>query len=671
MRKLLVALLLVAALAVGGYFGVTAYAQNEAERQVTALFGNLEAGGLKASRGPVRFDLFARTLDLADITLAAADGSGTTSIGRITARGFSPPANGRIKVARIEIADVAFNGPSPFYAGVTTGYGIPQIVIEDYEGPESVVASSSEPAQLLLSFLESASATAISAPSVLITTEAKLGDNTISTRFGYGAARLSGIAGGRIADVQIGPSTFSYKEPGAKPGNAVDGEIGRTTIKGMDIGAMIALGDPRRRAAETSFRTLYESIEGDDYKASFDNGFTQQWRKITFGKIAVRPAALPIDQISTSFQRLEEAEAKGERTSPAEVANLLDALAGLYGGIEFGGIVIDDMRLQQPGKMDTTLKALRVGDMAGGRFSLITLEGLSGKATDGKTLKLDRFALTGLNPGEMMQLTAEAASAPAALNTPQNALGAFRLMEGMEFAGLEMGADSTPGETMKVDSFQLSWGDYAGPMPQKIASSLRMSGPTAQFAEDQQAFAALADLGIKQLNLNFTGAIDFDEARKTMVATPFVAIGDAFSMSGRLALAGIDGSFYLAKDDAEALQNLLAVKFEGLEITLTDAGIYQMKLKRMAEDQGATPEATQEMVVGFAQIFAEQATSEHPELEPVSKAILDFLGGPKGTLTLKITPKGELPLATLLQATRGGDAEAALDLVNIEATTSR
>lgn len=670
MRKLLIAVFVLAVVGVGGYFGVNAYAQKEAEQQIGTLFGNLEAGGLKATHGPVGFDLFGRRLDIAGIDLVAPDGGGTTSIGRVKATGLSLPSNGRMKVGRIEIADIAFDGPNPVSVAVKASYRIPLIVIEDYEGPESFSASTSEPWQLLLSFLEAASAREVSAPSVSATTQAGEGDTASSTSVAYGAMRLSGIAGGKIATMQIEPSTFTIKTTAVAGGSAT-GEIGRMSAKGMDIGATIALGDAGRRAAGTTFRTLYESIEADGYKAKFDNGLTQDWKKITVGKVAVRPAALPVDQLRASLRQLDELETKGEKATPAENAALFEAMAGAYGAFELGDISIEDMALQMPDKADVSMKAMRIGAMKGGRFEAFTIDGLSVKGQGEGSFKLDHFALNGLNAQELMQLCADAVSDPAVVNKPQTALAAFRLLAGIDVAGLEAQAADAPDELTRIENFQFNWSDFAGPIPQKIASSVRMSAPTEKLAEKEPVFSMLADAGLPRIDLAFDGAINLNAADKTLTANPSLRIADAFSATYNISLAGIDPAFFQAQSAAEVADKLLAVNFAGLEVTLTDAGIYQMQMKRMADEQGATPEATQEMVVGFAQIIGEQIATDHPELEPATKAVLDFLSAPKGKLTIRITPKNTLPIVALLQAANGGDPAAALDLVNIEATSSR
>lgn len=672
MRKFVIAALIVAVVGVAGYFGLDAYARGEAERQVATVFTNIEAGGVKADHGKVDFNLFARRLDIAGIKLAAPDGGGTTTIARVTASGFSPPSDGRVKAARIEIADIAFEGPNPLLPNQQVTYRIPLITIEDYEGPERIDTAGAEPWQLLLSFLEGASASTVSLASFNVGTRAGTDDATTTTDMVYGATRLVDIAGGRIATVTVEPSTFTTEAGGKALAHSGSGEIGRMSFTGMDIAAAIALGDAGRRAAQTSFRTLYDGIEIDGYKSTSGDGTIEHIKKITLGKVAVRPAAVPVDQFSAFVRRIQEERAKGETISPDVISNGLDTLTGLYGAVEFGPITVEDATMQRPGVVDSALKALRIGAMKNGRFDSIALEGFaSATPAPGKTVTIDRFALLGLNFAELMQLSAEIINDPDFVHTPAYTLGLLRILDGIEATGITVQGEGTPDDSTSITTFQFDLSEREGPIPRKFTSSLRMSGSTEQLAADAPMLSLLADSGMKRFDLDLGLTLSFDDATRTLTVATTGKVADAFSGSYTLRLSGLDDAVLLAEDDTAALQNVLGVEFAGAEFTLTDAGIYQMQLKKMAADQDATPEAVQEMVVGFAQIIGGQVTGEHPELTDASKAIIDFLSAPKGTLSLKITPKGSVPATTLVKAIESEDPASALELVGVEATTSR
>src|SRR5947207_103352 len=107
MKKLLLGVVVLAVLAVGGYFGASFWAQARAEKEVEAAFGDMRASGMTATHGAVSFDLLKRTLVVADVALETKTVPVMkTRIGRVTAAGISPPSEGRVSVDRLALADV-------------------------------------------------------------------------------------------------------------------------------------------------------------------------------------------------------------------------------------------------------------------------------------------------------------------------------------------------------------------------------------------------------------------------------------------------------------------------------------------------------------------------------------------------------------------------------------
>src|SRR3954454_19032319 len=111
MVKILAGLLAAAAIAVAGYFGFQFYTQQRVASEVEAAFAGIRAGGAKASHGRVSFDLWNRSITIADIT-----GESTTQppvnvkVGRLTATGVSQPDASRFSAERIEATDVEVEG---------------------------------------------------------------------------------------------------------------------------------------------------------------------------------------------------------------------------------------------------------------------------------------------------------------------------------------------------------------------------------------------------------------------------------------------------------------------------------------------------------------------------------------------------------------------------------
>ena len=67
MVKVLLGLLAAALIAVAGFFGFQFYVQSQVAGEVEAAFAAVRESGAKASHGRVGFDLWSRTITIADI----------------------------------------------------------------------------------------------------------------------------------------------------------------------------------------------------------------------------------------------------------------------------------------------------------------------------------------------------------------------------------------------------------------------------------------------------------------------------------------------------------------------------------------------------------------------------------------------------------------------------
>src|SRR6267154_11089 len=136
MVKILGAVLAAVVIAVVGYFGFEFYVQQRVAGDVEAAFAGVRASGAKASHGKVSFDLWSRTIAIADISgESAAQPPVSVKIGRFTAAGVSQAEAGRFSADRIEATDVDFAGGMAAKLPLKFTYKAPRIEIVNYAGP--------------------------------------------------------------------------------------------------------------------------------------------------------------------------------------------------------------------------------------------------------------------------------------------------------------------------------------------------------------------------------------------------------------------------------------------------------------------------------------------------------------------------------------------------------
>jgi hypothetical protein len=668
MRKILVAILVLAVIAVGGYFGVNAYAQNEAERQVATIFQNIEASGIKARHGPVAFDLMSRGVTVSDIALTYEDGTSTTTIGRITAAGLGQVGANRVKADRVEIADFSYDGPIMAGSEIKVNYRVPLIAVAQYDGPTQITVSGSDAGQVARAFILAAAAKRITLPSMTTVMTIGTDKNAIRQETTSGITVLDELSRGKVARATFEPSTLSSTGPEQ---HTYSGKMGKISAEAIDLAASLGLFEPQSEGGGGKFQPILGVVTIDSFTRDYSDGRHRQTGTMSVSDLSVKASRLRISELMTLDGQLLERERRGQKPDLAELSDGSQVVADVIDAIQFTSFDYSDIENTDANGAKTSLKKLSIGKTVDGRIESFVLDGLAITMPDINPVKIDRFAIDGLKFGQMMRFGAalfDRGFAPA--STRAERLQPLQFLDGIEIGGLEAAIGPSPDDVVKVDTFQLSWGNFIGPLPSKTAATIRMSGPIDQLSE-KELFSLLAENGATRANLAFDGGMNWNEADKTITAAPlFVEVDNAFSASAKVTLTGVDKASFFSADQAEALKGALASNLGSVDITLSDAGIYAMKLKQVAEDQGATPEAVQQMTVGIAQIFAQQLISERPELERPAAAIIDFLSAPKGRLVLKITPKTSLPLITVVQAANN-DVMSLLDEVNIEATVSR
>src|SRR6185436_18188588 len=136
MVKILAGLVAAIVIAAGGYFGLEFYLQQRVASEVDTAFADLRATGAKATHGKVSFDLWSRTITVADIFgESAAQPPVSLKIGRYVAAGVSQPEAGRFAADRIDASDVEISGTMAVQAELNFSYRAPRVEVVSYAGP--------------------------------------------------------------------------------------------------------------------------------------------------------------------------------------------------------------------------------------------------------------------------------------------------------------------------------------------------------------------------------------------------------------------------------------------------------------------------------------------------------------------------------------------------------
>lgn len=661
MRKpLVIALVVLLVAGVGGYFGFHLLVDHLARRQVETLFANLRANGVEAQGRDATYDVFSGRFEIRDLSFAAP-GQGTLKIASFLATGTERPSPKRLFAKQVEISDLSYEGPLPLAPAVEASYRAPHITIDALEIPSTQPAGT-RPWQIALDLLEQTSADRISIPESLVITSTGTGSSRIETDVTHGATTLEKLLAGRIAKATVEPSRFTI---GGAPANAATGKVGRVSVETIDVAALLTLLDPERRLADDQFRTVYGSVNVDGYEVTADARMRQRWGAIDIRDVAIRPSIIPAEDLLALGNRLRAATAKGEAPSPDMVAQSLRGLAAAYDGIRLGSVVLKDMSVRDEDGNKAELATLTMGPLDGGRLESLAVDRLKGTDADGKVFRLDKLKIGGLRPGTLLELGADATDDPHSTQDLSWIMRLFGVIGSFELVGAEAPA-SSGGAPVVVDKLGLSWQGEPDAFPTHIAATLRVSGPTSAFPRDNSLFALVPD-GMTRASVALDVGGEWNESQSTLTLAPLYAeVSDAFALSLRIKLRDVDDSVFSAQPD-EALAGAAAASLDSVEITVSDAGIYERKLEEAAKEQGMEPEAIRQLLAGFAELLFSSTVADRPELEPATQAFVSFLQKPLGTLALKVTPRGDsLPLGAIAETLESDEPLTLVDELNVE-----
>jgi hypothetical protein len=667
MVKILVGLLVAIAVAVGGYFGFEAYMQRQIAGEVEAAFAAVRANGAKAAHGAVHFDLWRRTITVADISgESAVQPPLSVKIGRFTASGVSQPTAGRFAADRIDAANVEVAGTMGAQAGLRIAYQAPRIEITDYAGPAGPLRPLTSAAAVDIYRFALEHFAAVSAKSAVIpTVTATMTPAGSSPVAGTGDYIYSGIALRDIKDGKIASSTvervnFTAAITTAGKTEKFTGEVANLAAHDFDAASTAVILDPAH-AKDDKYYRAYRQMTAGAYTASFEKGLRMRLDGVTVDDVGVRPSKL---QFPDLMAIVEAAPSPGTTPTPEQMRDLLGRVAGIYEGIRIGGAELRGFSMETP-EGAFKIAAIRLANLENGKIATFAIEGLDAKAPQGP-VKIGRFALKSLDVANLMRVSAQM-SATRQNPSADQLVALLLLLEGAEVADLVAPYKDTA-KPVNIGTLNMSWGQFVGPVPTRARVTLKMSGPVDM--SDPDPFKMLAAAGIANATVNFDlGAAWAENARTFSVEPAAVEIGNVFTVAARMTLANVAREAFSLNPLQAAI---MAAQIEAgpVEIALRDTGGLDLMIAQHARQQNITREAARRAVVDGIRESAMKMAAINPDVMALAGVLTRFIENPRGTLNIKLTPRGKVSAMQLLEAMKTSPV-AALARFQVEATTGR
>jgi hypothetical protein len=653
MVKILMGLAAVVVIAAGGFFGFEFYTQHRVARDVDAAFEQMRAGGGKASHGKVSFDLKSRTLRIDDIaTESATQPPLRMKIASVTASGVGQPDPARFSADTIEASDIEIGAN---IGGPTDGkltYKMPRVVVKDYSGPTSMPPppASKSIIDAYRSGLEqfaAVSAASVSAPSIAGAIDFGA---AMSGEFIYSGVALRDIKGGKIAAMQVERANFTVNTQHAGKPDKMTGEIANLASRDFDAAALAAILDPQK-ANDDRYYSFYGTTTAGPYTAISAQGLRMRIDQMTLDGVGARPSRL---QLPALFAIIQAAP------TPAQTREMIDKMAALYEGMRIGTAEMRGLSAETP-QGPFKLQAIRF-NLEDGKIGEFAVEALDTRTPNGP-FKLGRFALKSLDIANFMRISAQFAD-PARPPTPELIAGLFPLIQGIEVKGVTAPFKNT-GRLVNLDSFDVSWGQFVGPIPSKARLTAKLTMPVDAADPSTKALVAA---GLDTLAADGDIGAEWTEtARSFVVDVPKLEIGGLLKASARIALANVPRQVFSA-NAAQAIGAAAQIEAGAIELTVRDLGSVDVGVVQYARAQNVSRDVARKAIVDSIMATSQDVATANPDATSAVQALARFIDSPGQTLVIKLTPLGKVPALQLFQALKT-DPLLALAQFRIEAST--
>jgi len=423
----------------------------------------------------------------------------------------------------------------------------------------------------------------------------------------------------------------------------------------FDAASAAIILDPAKANDDRYYRA-YRRLTAGAYTITSDKGPRVYLDGMSFDDIGVWPSRLQLPALMALLSP------PGTTPTPAQTRDLLNKLAGIYEGVHIGHAEVRGIAVDTP-EGPFKLAVIRF-NLENGKIGEFALEGLDAKSPKGP-VKVGRFALKSFDVANLLRMSARF-STPGQPPTPDQALGLLLLLEGAEIKDFVAPyKDSTA--PVNVENFSLDWGQFVGPIPSKARLIAKMTAP---IDVADPALKPLVAAGINSAAINVDFGAAWTEGARTFALEPVkLELGGVLAASARVSLANVPREVF-STNPLQAAVMAAQIEAGTVEITLRDIGGVDLLVAQFARTQNLDPAAARRAVIESIKANGAAMARTNPDANAIADALVAFVENPRGTLTVKLTPRGKVPAMQLVPALQSNPL-AALAWFQVEASTGR
>ncbi|MBB6307772.1 hypothetical protein [Xanthobacter tagetidis] len=650
-KKLAIGLVAVVLLGVAGYFGVRFFGDRTARAEVERAFEEIRRRGGVAQFAEASVDPAARSIVLTGVALGGADA--TVKIARLTATGAQPPRDNYAEAETLDLegVEITLSGPAAF--GGTLVYAIPKVMIDRYRGPVVPLAAPAGEAgpfgaaRFALRQFAATSAAKVTIPSLTLRQQpAKAG--AVPVELAYEGIAAEQIAAGKVRSLLVDKLRFSGPDEVPVEGSPQDaaptggarqtGELSGIVAARLDTAPFLAVLTGTAPGKEPDdYQAIYGKVVTGPYRVKHHDGSTAGADSLLLEHVGIKPSAIALDRLL----ELDALTRKGPDLSVAELSALVEETRRIIDGLAFRTFSMTGLSATSKGET-VRIAAVRLDGFAAGVLDAFELEGLDGTDADKRPVKAAQFVVRRLDLKALADLAREA-DAP----TPMAALGLFKVVSGIEAAGVEVpyeGDNAAAGQPLRIGALTLGWGSVLGEIPTTLRFEMKdVSGPIS--AADGEPFVYLANAGITRATMSTALNIAYDPASRDLQVGPLGArLEKAFAVTLDAGIGNVPKEAF--GDAASAFGALGEVTARPLTLKVENLGLAELMFQQLAEAAGVSPDEIRADLSAQVDEIAAVLAQVNPDVVDVAAAVKSFLATPR-TLTLSATPRADTPLLPL------------------------
>ncbi len=559
-------------------------------------------------------------------------------IASFTASGTSQPDATRFAADTIEVSGIEFDTVMAVQPGGHVTYKAPRMTVKDYSGPAGLQLqpASSSIIDMYRSAIEQfmrVSASSVTVPS--ITGTMKFGGVVpAGGDFTYSGLSMQGIKDGKIAVMKADGFDFTVNTQQAGRSQKVIGNLANFASYDFDATAAAAVLDPQKAGDDRTHR-VYRQLSTGPYTITSEPGLRMRIDGITIDDVGVRPSRMQLPAL------LALIPPPGSTPTPAQTRDVMEKAAGLYEGMRIGNAEMRGLSMETP-QGPLKLSAIRF-NLENGKVGEFAFEGLDTRSPTGP-VKVGRFALKSLDIANLLRMSAQFSDA-AQRPSPDQALGMLTLLEGVELKGLVAPYKKT-GKPVSIDTVDLNWGQFVGPIPSRVRLTAKMAGPVDKTDPVQ---TPLVQAGMETLAIDFDLGAAWNEASRTFALEPVaIEISSLLKATARVSLANVPrGVFSL--NPAQATSMAAQIEAGTLELALRDLGGVDLAVAQYARLLGISRDVARRAIVDNIKANGEKIAGSNPDVVAVVEALIRLIENPGQTLIIKLTPLGKVPALQLIE----------------------